>query len=216
MLNQIKTIVWDWNGTLIDDLKETVIANKEALTQLGYEQISHEFYKNNFALPVDIYYKAIGIRPCDYAKFSELFLAGYRRRIPSMSLYDQVIPYLSQTKAMGIKHIILSAYEHNGLTEWLDSMDLLSHFDGVFGAHNSSGQCKKNAGKRMVSAMNLDINHCVYFGDTLHDAHVAKYLGITPLLLASGHNDEARLNTVGCKVYPHFSNMYDQFLAEKE
>jgi phosphoglycolate phosphatase len=55
-----KNIIWDWNGTLIDDLDIAVKSICTLLVEHELPEISVEKYRNVFGFPVRKYYEDIG------------------------------------------------------------------------------------------------------------------------------------------------------------
>ena len=52
MLHNYKHIVWDWNGTLLDDAWLCVEVLNQMLSQRGRAAITLEFYRQHFKFPV--------------------------------------------------------------------------------------------------------------------------------------------------------------------
>ena len=56
----IKHIVWDWNGTLLDDLWLSIKAINIVLKRHNLPQVNAKKYLNLFIFPVIEYYKKLG------------------------------------------------------------------------------------------------------------------------------------------------------------
>ena len=56
----IKHIVWDWNGTLLDDLWLSIKAINIVLKRHNLPQVNDKKYLNLFIFPVIEYYKKLG------------------------------------------------------------------------------------------------------------------------------------------------------------
>ena len=56
------TILWDWNGTLLDDTDACVASLNLMLERRGVKPITLEFYRREFAFPVRSFYEKIGVR----------------------------------------------------------------------------------------------------------------------------------------------------------
>lgn len=54
------TIIWDWNGTLLDDLDMCVSIINDLLKNRKMPLLDHYSYKEAFAFPVEKYYRTIG------------------------------------------------------------------------------------------------------------------------------------------------------------
>ena len=54
-------VIWDWNGTIVNDAQFCVELVNELLLEFNQEQVSLEFYLDNFQFPVSSYYSKIGL-----------------------------------------------------------------------------------------------------------------------------------------------------------
>ncbi|MCX6282944.1 MAG: hypothetical protein NTW31_01715 [Bacteroidetes bacterium] len=55
-----KHIIWDWNGTLLDDAWLCVEVMNGMLEKRGLEKVSLDFYRSVFTFPVRDYYEKLG------------------------------------------------------------------------------------------------------------------------------------------------------------
>ena len=54
---QPKLLVWDWNGTIMDDMEFTYQIENRMLRERGMKEIPDRgFYLNNFGFPIIDYY----------------------------------------------------------------------------------------------------------------------------------------------------------------
>ena len=54
-----KNIIWDWNGTILNDTPVAVKATNILLQRLGYPMITLECYRDNVDTPIVIFYSKI-------------------------------------------------------------------------------------------------------------------------------------------------------------
>ena len=58
----LHTILWDWNGTLLDDVEVALAAMNEMLARRGLPLLQgREPYRDIFTFPVRVYYTAAGL-----------------------------------------------------------------------------------------------------------------------------------------------------------
>ena len=55
-----KGIIWDWNGTLLNDTKLAVESMNKILLKRGLPVLTVERYKHVFTFPVRDYYQSVG------------------------------------------------------------------------------------------------------------------------------------------------------------
>ncbi|MBP7431337.1 MAG: HAD family hydrolase, partial [Candidatus Hydrogenedentes bacterium] len=94
----IRHIVWDWNGTLLDDLDLCLTALHELGRPRGIPPVTLETYRERFTFPVVEYYKALGFDPSPKA-FEEAareWVRMYADRVYSASwLYEGAVETLA-------------------------------------------------------------------------------------------------------------------------
>ncbi len=58
----MRSIIWDWNGTLLNDLDLCISAINVLLGKRELPLLNRQTYKAVFSFPVKDYYKAVGFR----------------------------------------------------------------------------------------------------------------------------------------------------------
>ena len=56
-----KRLIWDWNGTLLDDVAAAVGALNRMLVKRGARPITIEHYRRRFGFPVRPFYAELGV-----------------------------------------------------------------------------------------------------------------------------------------------------------
>ena len=87
-MSRIDHVIWDWNGTLVDDALLCVNIVNGILSEMNIPNVSFDYYRDNFSFPVRSYYEKIGlpIEEARYQKVSETFITEYRRLWKTCSL----------------------------------------------------------------------------------------------------------------------------------
>lgn len=194
-----KNIVWDWNGTLLDDVAISVETINRMLRKKRLAELSVEGYRSIFGFPVKKYYEAIGFdfHRDDWDEVSMDFVNTYNVLAEDVILTPGIIPILARVKEKGIKQYILSALREDSLIEILERFGLGGYFDGVCGSNNIYADGKIARGKEMLQSYPIVPFETLMIGDTLHDADVAEALGFDVCLYSKGHNSAERLQEKG-------------------
>lgn len=198
-MEKYRNIVWDWNGTLLDDLETGVNTLNDMLARRGLPVLTLEEYKDRFGFPVIDFYHQVGF---DMVKESlhELsvdFVSTYDRFAEGVCLNPYVKEVLTGLRQSGKKQFVLSALREDLLQQMLHDFAIDSLFDGVCGSDNIYAVGKIERGQRMLQIIDICPRETLIVGDTVHDAEVAKALGFDCLLFAGGHNSEWRLREKG-------------------
>jgi len=194
-LNLKKAIVWDWNGTLLDDIAVCVECMNVLLKKRNLPKLTFHQYKKIFTFPVRDYYLAVGF---DFSKEpfkvpAMEFMDLYLENLPRAFLYPDVKNVLNFLNNKGFRQSILSAMEHNSLIASLKDFDLLAYFDKISGIDNHYAHSKLEIGRELIGKIGFREEEMLIIGDSLHDLEVAEELGVDCLLIANGHQSKARL-----------------------
>lgn len=190
-----KNIVWDWNGTLLDDVAVGVDTLNEMLEKRGLPRLSAEEYKDRFGFPVEKFYHDIGF-DMEKESLHELsvdFVDTYDRYAVALALNPDVPDVLSEIRRAGVKQYILSALREDLLRQMLRDYGIAAYFEKACGSDNIYAAGKIERGRRMVETLDICPAETLMVGDSVHDAEVAQALGFDCVLFSGGHNSERRL-----------------------
>ena len=212
----IKNIFFDFNGTLLDDLKLCADVEAEISREYGLPVVDINFYLDNFCFPVKDYYEKCGFdfTKIDYKDISKRFFEGYLAKEETEThLHKGVKETLKKLKEKNVKLYCYSASERTILEKQLNFFGILDYFDGIIASDNRAAKGKLEYGKEYILNHNIDTKNTIMLGDTAHDFEVAKALGLTPVLVNFGHNSEKVLKALNVPIISKFSDILD--IAEK-
>lgn len=194
-----KNVVWDWNGTLLDDVEISVNTINRMLRKKRLDELTVEKYKAIFGFPVKEYYEGIGydFNRDDWEAVSLDFVDTYGELSKDVVLTSGVNSVLAGLKEIGVRQYVLSALQEDLLEEMLERFGIRTYFEGVCGSDNIYADGKVARGERMLQVYPIDPRETLMVGDTLHDAEVAEALGFDIRLYAGGHNSAERLREKG-------------------
>ncbi len=200
--SRIRNIIWDWNGTLLDDMDICIDCMNEMLKNRSLPRLAHDHYREIFTFPVKDYLTGIGF---DFSKEDFEIPAGefidlYNFKFREANLFNGVHQCLNQFREQGYKQYILSAQEQTLLNRLVDHYGLSGIFESVTGTSDNYAHSKIETGKRMMKDLKLNNPECMIIGDTLHDYEVAVALDIKCILVSHGHQSPSRLRSAGVPV----------------
>ena len=194
-------IIWDFNGTILNDVQVGIDSVNVLLSKRGIPQIaSADEYRRVFGFPIIEYYKRIGF---DFSKecFSDVaveWVDEYMSRVKDAYINDGALEMLTRIKRNGMKNILVSATEINMLNNQLSMLGISELFDGVYGLDNIHAQNKIAAAKAWREhAPNAK---ALVVGDTDHDFQTAKAINADCVLYLGGHQSQERLSEFGCRL----------------
>lgn len=202
MKEKIKYIVWDWNGTLIDDVVCAVQTMNTMLAEREMALIDENQYRALFCFPVADYYRKLGfdVESPDFSKVAERFIRLYDQNYPSCSLHTGAKETMRRLRERGIRQIILSASEKNNLLKQVANFEMEAEVEEVLGIDNIYAGSKVHLATQWIRANRLDPGEVLFVGDTLHDYEVASQNGAACILLSKGHQSRETLEKIGVPI----------------
>lgn len=198
-----KHIIWDWNGTLLNDIELCLQVLNRILARRGRMPITQEDYRRNFVFPVIQFYKYLGLDTGEesFEQVSREFIDDYKANwFEECSLHSGTTDILSQLMDLGISHSVLSAAKQETLERGIQHYGIRTHFLGLKGADNIYAEGKIDKGRQWVRELNWSPGEILLVGDTMHDYKVAKAIGTNCILMAHGHHSYQRLASTGVPV----------------
>jgi phosphoglycolate phosphatase len=206
-LKKYRHLIWDWNGTLLDDAWLCREIMNQQLNRRGLPVLSAERYEEIFDFPVEKYYRAVGF---DWSRetFQEAgteFIQKYEQRKQECGLQPGGKILLADLAAGGWSQAVLSAYSHHTLEEFLGHFGVRQHFRSVAGSRDHYAVGKVGHGLKMLEELHVSPRETLLIGDTTHDAEVARAMGVDCVLVPCGHNSRTRLAGCGVPVVENLS-----------
>jgi phosphoglycolate phosphatase len=195
-------VIWDWNGTLLDDVWLCVEVLNGMLAHHSLPAVSADRYREVFSFPVVKVYRAMGFDTSakEFEKTSYEYIAAYEMRRMECNLQIGALETLSAFKRAGIAQSILSAYRQDMLDSIIREKGIEEYFERLAGNTNIFAASKVEYGRTLVADLGVPKGAIVMIGDTEHDYEVASELGIRCILVSCGHSSRERLLKLGAPV----------------
>ena len=205
----LKHIVWDWNGTLLDDRWLTIAVMNRLLARRNMDELTEDRYLQFFTFPVIDYYRRLGF---DFEKtsFSELgteFINEYNTRAFEPQLHNGIIDLVDELNKNGVSHSILSASSQKILNTLATHHNIDHYFKAVLGQDNHYAYGKIETGKTLINKLGIAPNNILFIGDTEHDLDVANAIGTHCALLSWGHTSAERVDKREVNVFNTISGL---------
>ncbi len=184
-----KLIIWDWNGTLLNDVDACVESMNIMLEKRAINKITTDYYKSIFTFPVKKYYKELGFdfEKESFEKLSIEYIGLYKKNSKNSPLQPGVVELLEYFKSKNNKQVILSASEQVALENQVKQRNILDYFDSLIGLDNIHAKGKINNAKDFIENSTDFYDQIVLIGDTMHDLEVAKEINAKCFLVTNGH-----------------------------
>ena len=136
MKSRYTRVIWDFNGTLLDDVDLCIELLNRLRAQRGLVlPLSIERYREIFRFPVRAYYELAGFdfshEP--FETVAHQWVAAYNRSEPGTGLRAGALHLLGKLSRDGVRQAVLSATESAMLERQLNRLGIRDHFDRVCG-----------------------------------------------------------------------------------
>lgn len=205
---QYTHVLWDFNGTVYDDVEACRRSVNEMLSERGLPTLTLSDYREVFDFPVRDYYARVGF---DFSRepfevLAPIWVAKYNHESRTCGVFAGVRETMARLRDMGIRQEILSATESEMLGGQIRALGLQQDVDGWWGMRTIHA-----AGKESL-ALDWRAAHpdarVLFFGDTTHDAHVAAIMGADCVLFDGGHMSRRRLASCRVPIISDFSELF--------
>ncbi|GBE25294.1 phosphoglycolate phosphatase [bacterium BMS3Bbin02] len=200
-------IIWDWNGTLFDDLHIIVESVSACVAPFGRDSITEEDYRDHYTRPVSVFYENLmgrAITQDEWANIDNIFHETYRSLLHGANLAvdaDAAIRLLSDQAGT---QSILSMWWHSELVPFTAGFGMHDVMKRIDGNRDDTGALKADQMRahveRLVADHGVVAADVVAVGDTFDDAAAARSVGVPIILYDGGSHHRRELEKVGVPV----------------
>ena len=195
-MSEYTHIIWDWNGTLLNDISASLASVNDMLDMRGMPHIDLDFYKECIGTPIRKFYdRVFDMEKEDYSIIIKQYNEGYLKHLESCGLTDGAREAIEYFASCGVRQAIVSSSNNDQLCENIKKYGLDGCFDAVLGSADFYAGSKIDRARDYLEKTGAENGRILVIGDLEHDADMAKELGADCVLLTSGHEHFSRLKT---------------------
>jgi phosphoglycolate phosphatase len=186
-----KNLIFDWSGTLVDDLGPTLEATNAVLQLHGKDTMNKDEFRRRFRLP--------------YSEFYEECLPGvllgelenhFRHAFAHSSIPVTVLPHarekLDWCKNNHVRCFVLTSMDQKTFEAQLDDLLMREFFEATY----SGVLDKRHVIGELIDAHDLCVDETAFVGDMIHDVVTAKHGGVSSVAVLTGYTHHDVLLTV--------------------
>lgn len=201
MLLKYTHIIWDWNGTLLDDIGASLASVNDMLAKRGEPPMDKNRYKECMGTPIIRFYEQVfDLSKEDYASILAEYNAGYMYHLADCSLTNGAVEAIEKFADAGIHQAIVSSSNNAQLCQNAQKYGVYDKFEAVLGAADFKADSKIERA-RLYLAQSAEKGDVLVVGDLEHDAEMAAEIGADCVLLTSGHEHPERLKRSGAVIF---------------
>jgi len=187
----IESIIWDWNGTILNDVDNNINAVNMILQKRNLAVITKEEYRRKIKIPIKQFYNDIGLEINDPETYNlitndywKYYNMGYKN---NTKINDGMENILIKLKENDINNYLLSATQHDKLIKQVKDKGMEIYFKDIIGNNNYEVKSKLEKAKELIKNENIKVNNTILIGDLISDYELAEELRIKCILYSNGH-----------------------------
>lgn len=182
------TIIWDFNGTLVDDVYAALGAVNDMLLRRNQQTITIDDYYKAVDTPIWHFYEQVFIHGTitPQEAIAE-FASGYDKHLKPEPLMDGADEVLSYLASLNKTQLVVSASHIDKVTSKLEAIGIIEYFHRVLALTDYNAGDKTFLAKQYFSDMGINPEDAVVIGDCVADWQMAQALGCDCILNTKGH-----------------------------
>jgi phosphoglycolate phosphatase-like HAD superfamily hydrolase/ADP-ribose pyrophosphatase YjhB (NUDIX family) len=179
----IRNIIFDWSGTLVDDLPAVLKASNFVLSQAGKPEMSLEQFRAEFSLPFTKFYD----RHTPHISMPQLedwFHAEFKRAQASVTELPHARGFLEFCRAKKFRTFLLSAIH----TDHFTAHCRVTGFDVFLDKSYTDVRDKRKKIHEILAENGLRADETLFIGDMEHDIEAAHHGGVHSCAVLTGYN----------------------------
>lgn len=194
-MKKYTTIIWDFNGTLIDDVYAALGAVNDMLVRRNQPVITLDDYSRNVDIPIWKFYESVflpgSITP---EEAIEEFDSGYEKYIKPYPVMEHAVTMLEYFKTLSKNQLIVSASHVDKVTARLKELDLYQYFTDVLALNDYNCGDKTYLAQQYICDNSISPEDVVVIGDCIADWQMSQELHCDCILNTKGHQLRSELS----------------------
>lgn len=206
-MSEIRHLVWDWNGTLLDDQLLVVEALNAVMADRGLPPTDLATYQRLYTRPVKVFYERLFERPIpdeEWDLLDDVYHRGYKDALERARLAVDAEVALERVAGLGRSQSLLSMYRHHELLPLVQRLGIEGRFVRIDGLQGPGGGPKApHLEAHLEHVMPLTGSapeQVLVVGDAIDDAIAAAHVGARCVLYDGGSHPREELEAVGVPV----------------
>ena len=179
----IRNIIFDWSGTLVDDLPAVLQASNYVLAQAGRPVMSLETFRAEFALPFKKFYDR-HTPEVPMAQLEAWFHAEFRQSQASVIELPHARQFLEFCRAHKVRTFLLSTVHG----DYFKTQCGVTGFDAFLDKPYTDVWDKREKIHEILRENDLLPDETLFIGDMEHDIETARHGGIHSCAVLTGYN----------------------------
>ena len=178
-----RNLIFDWSGTLVDDLGPVIEATNAVLAKYDIAPMDREGFRRRFRLPYrEFYTEMLPHIPLD--ELEAHFRPAFDAAVTPVTVLPHAREKLEWCSALGIRTFVLTSMDTDAFERQMDDFGLRGHFEATY----SGVLDKREIIHHILETHGLDPAETAFVGDMTHDVETARHGGVSSIAVLTGYN----------------------------
>lgn len=197
-----RSLLFDWSGTLVDDLPPTLHATNEVLSRHQVPAMSRDEFRQRFRLPYPEFYEEV-LPGVPIESLEDTFRTSFDESPIGVTVLPYAREMLEWCREAGIRCFVLSSMDVGLFTRQAHEFELHGYFEAIYAGVID----KRERIREILERHELPVEETAFVGDMVHDIQTAKHGGISSVAVATGYDPVHRLEE--CEPHHFFDHLGD-------
>ena len=179
----IQNIIFDWSGTLVDDLPAVLAATNFVFTECGVETMTLDLFRAEFCLPFKNFYDRF-LPGVPMARLEESFHSHFRQVQHEVTELPHARDFLEFCRKHKIRTFLLSTVA----SDYFALQSAANGFDKFIDRPYLGVWDKRAKIAELLAENQLAPAETLFIGDMQHDIDTAKFGGVGSCAVLTGYN----------------------------
>ncbi len=178
-----RNLIFDWSGTLVDDLGPVIEATNAVLAKYEIAALDRESFRRVFRLPYREFYAEL-LPNIPLEELEAHFRPAFDAALTPVTVLPHAREKLEWCSALGIRCFVLTSMDTLAFERQMDAFGLRQHFEATY----SGVLDKREIIHRILANHHLNPAETAFVGDMTHDVETARHGGISSIAVLTGYN----------------------------
>ncbi len=198
-------IIFDWSGTLVDDLPPVLDATNAVLVHAGKPPLSREGFRRTFRLPYTKFYEEMTPH-VPMHELEAVFRRAFKESREAVTLLPHAREFVEYAASRRLRLFVLSSAPQDAVEEQARTFGLHGYMERI----HADVPDKSAVIHELLAHHGIEPDRTLYVGDMVHDIDTARAADIFSVAVLTGYDYAETLEAAAPRlILPHLGRLQD-------
>lgn len=178
-----KNLIFDWSGTLVDDMGPVIEATNVVLEKYGIAPYDREGFRRSFRLPYREFYEEI-LPGVALDELEAHFRPAFDGALSLVTVLPHAREKLEWARRRGLRMFVLTSMDAVAFSRQLEQFGMKDFFEATY----AGVMDKRELIAHILESHGLLKEETAFVGDMTHDIETARHGGISSIAVLTGYH----------------------------